>query len=427
MIDVTSTLTPEHHSPDVASELVVFVTYGGGHVAMLAPVARALQVAGRPYVFLALTTAGAYLERFGLPYIGYRDLPGATDSDVLDLGGRLARALPQGGVVPAEETVAYLGLNYRELIQEHGEEAAASLYSSLGRQAFLPVALFTRWFKALHPALVVATNSPRSERAAILAAGRLQIPSLCAVDIFGLQEVQWIGQQAYAQRVCVLNEEVRRMFLLHGRREDEVVVTGNPAFERLTHPDVRRAGLAIREARGWDDGRCVILWASQIEPARHPFADRSGDSALPRKIEAKLRSVVEGDDRYRLIVRYHPSECVEFQFGQDRVDFSPAHEDLAVLLHAVDVVVVTASTVGLEAHLAGRMVVSIDASVFTPDAPYSQMGVSAGVQSLDELEDLLRDGLMQVQVQNSPVVVREDLVGMSPTQKIVQVIDALLT
>ncbi|MGM9513396.1 UDP-glycosyltransferase [Roseateles sp. DB2] len=405
---------------------ILFVSYGGGHVAMLAPVAKAMLDAGQPVVFLALTTAAVHLARLNIPFIGYRQLPGADDEDVQAYGHQLAQSLPAGGPVAMEETVAYLGLNYRELVRAHGQEQAASLYASKGRQAFLPVNLFESWLAELRPAAVIATNSPRSEQAALLAAARLGIPSVCAVDIFGLQEVQWIGQPGYGQRVCVLNEQVRRMFLSHGRREDEVVVTGNPAFQRLQTDQARCAGLALRAERAWGDDERVILWASQIEPEKHPFAERWGDPTLPRRTEAELRHFVASHPGFRLVIRYHPSERVEFSTGQDRVDFSPSSEDLAALLHAVDMVVVTASTVGLEAYLAGRPVISVDASVFTPDAPYSSMGISVGVQAPEDLEAALLEIAPEVREHAGAEEVHEEMADIGPTQKMVRIIESIL-
>ena len=90
---------------------IVIVAYGGGHVSMLAPVTLALRERGTPVVFLALTTAGAYLDRLGISYISYRDLPGAQDEDVQAWGHELIRDFPLGGLVPREESVAYMGLN----------------------------------------------------------------------------------------------------------------------------------------------------------------------------------------------------------------------------------------------------------------------------------------------------------------------------
>jgi len=399
---------------------ILLVAYGGGHVAMLAPVARSLMARGHRLVFLALTTGGAYLERAGIPCIGYRDLPEASNADAVAWGRELTSDLPSGGSVPLNESIAYMGLNYRELVAEHGQEGAARLFADKGRQAFCPVGLFKRWLLELDPSLVIATNSPRSEQAVLEAASELGIASICAVDIFGLQEIHWIKKPGYASRVCVLNEQIRRMFVAEGCRADTVVVTGNPAFDRLQQAEAREAGHTMRSAKGWTEDETVILWASQVEPERHPFVSRVGDPTLPRRIEASLRDFVRGHEKHRLVVRYHPSERVQFQSGQARVDTSPPSEDLPTLLHAVDIVVVTTSTVGLEAHLAGRSVLSVKGSVFTPDAPYGEMGIAVEVAS----PDLLATALSSVSPLASPTAIHTRCA--SATENMVAVAESLL-
>ena len=399
---------------------VLFVAYGGGHVAMLAPVALALSALGRPFVFLALTTAKGALDRLGIPSIGFRDLPEATDERAQHWGRELESELASGGGVEVDETIAYLGANFRDLIDEFGEVEARRRYAECKRQAFLPVNTLRRVLLRLQPALVVATNSPRAERAAILAAGQLGIPSVCAVDLFALQEVQWIGQLGYASRICVLNETVRQMFLSHGRGSDELVVTGNPAFDALVSPTARQTGIVLRHSRGWNDGCKLILWASQIEPERHPFASLFGDPSLPRRVESRLRQLVSMHPNLHLVVRYHPSERVEFEPAPG-VSFSPVSEPLSALLHAVDVVVVTASTVGLEAAIAGRPVVSIDTSVFTPDTRYASLGISKAVTELDDLGPAIFAALA-----GAGSVFEQGQSGKSATQEVLRVINSLL-
>lgn len=415
---------PSVDRPIATKDLIVLVAYGGGHVAMLAPVARSLVARGYKVVFLALTTAGAYLKRAGIAYIGYEDLPEADHPDAIAFGRKLAGDLPSGCTVPLAESIAYMGLSYRELVTEHGQEGAARLFADKGRQAFCPVELLKRWLRDLLPSLVIATNSPRSEQAALEAASALGIASICAVDVFGLQGMQWIKRPGYASRICVLNEQVKDAFVAEGCRADTVVVTGNPAFERLQQPQMCEAGRAMRNTRGWEEDETVILWASQVEPERHPFVPRVGDPTLPRRIEASLRDFVREQKKYRLIVRYHPSECVQFQSGQARVDASPPSEDLATLLHAVDLVVVTTSTVGLEAHLAGRTVLSVKGSVFTEDVPYGQMGIAIDVQ----LPDLLGTVLSHVSLQTLQDVraCKAEAQVASATENVVAVAESLL-
>lgn len=387
---------------------------------MLAPIAQALASAGRPFTFLALTTARAALDNIGIPSIGFRDLPEAAEPDAQRWGRELAGNLPSKGPVAPEETIAYLGANFRDLVAEHGEAEAHRRYAEAGRQAFLPVSTLRRAIARIAPNLVVATSAPRAERAAILAARQLGIHSVCTVDLFARQEVQWIGQPGYATRVCVINDSVRRMLLERGRMPEEVLVTGNPAFDRLTSPEAMQGGAQLRRDRGWDDGRKIVLWASQIEPARHPFEDLTGDPSLPRQVERTLRALVAANSGLRLVVRYHPSELVEFE-PAPRVDFSPVSESITKLLHAVDVVVVTASTVGIEAAISGRPVVSVDSSVLTPDMQYATMGVSQGITQMQDLGPAVFNALAG----SRPAFTMEHS-NKTATQEILRIIDSFL-
>jgi hypothetical protein len=363
---------------------ILFVTYGAGHVAMCLPVIQALRArADLDVKVLGLTTAQAALRARGIPHLGFRDF--VTDETSLACGQRLVAALPGAPVDPAE-SMAYLGASYADLVDTHGSATAAALYEERGRQAFLPVGRLRQIITDVAPDLVVATNSPRAERAAIVAAGQLGIPALCLVDLFALQEVAWIGNPGYARRVCVLSEFVRQIMIRSGRRPDEVVVTGNPAFDSIAAPDLGARGLQIRSEQGWGSHK-VILWASQVEPERHPFTGQPGDPLLPRQIEGEMVRAVASHADWQGVIRYHPSEGQINAPRAARISVSPRQQDLHALLHAVDVVAVMSSTVGLEAALIGRPVVALGMSVFSSDAPYAQMGLALGV---DRIQDFPR-------------------------------------
>jgi hypothetical protein len=366
----------------------MLVAYGGGHIAMLLPISRALRALGWRVTLFALTTAAAAAQIGGEPFVGFRDFKHLAGPDADRYARLLCPNIPSDGPVGVDETLAYHGTSYADLVADVGEAQAAELWNRDGRQAFLPTGFFRRVIQYLQPDIVVATNSPRSERAAILAAGELGIPALCAVDMFAVQEVKWIGQNGFASRVTVLNEAVRQMMIAHGRRPDDVVVTGNPAFDPIVATATIAAGQRLRAERRWNDGRLTALWASQVEPQRHPFTGEEGDPSLPRRIEAALRMVVDKNPALRLVVRYHPSEQVAFEPAA-RVEHSLTAEPLHALLHAVDIVIVTSSTVGLEGWIARRPVMAIGGSIFTADAPFAQMGIAQGAAAPEHAANLL--------------------------------------
>lgn len=377
--DSTSTTKPKR---------VLFVTYGGGHVNMVVPVVHRLAgYQGIECQVLGLTTANTVLSRESIPFFGFRDLVSDVDEAALAHGRRLAASLPVGAV-SREETEAYLGLSYADLEERLGAEVAAEEFATKGRQAFLPLSAMRRLLQTMKPDLVVATSAPRAERAAIMAAGELGIPSVCLVDLFASQESAWVGLPGYATRVCVLSEFVRDRLLKAGRSADEVVVTGNPSFDRLARPDLCERGAALRVERGWT-GSKVILWLSQPEASRHPFTGKKGDPNLARQVDQALVALLDRHSDWQLVIRPHPSENVKFGSLPERVYVSHTSEELAPLLMASDLALTMSSTAGLEAALIGKPLVTLSISNTSADAPYAEMGIARNASSLRELEEAL--------------------------------------
>ena len=374
---------------------LLFVTYGGGHVNMIIPLLERLRERENfQCVTLALTTAANKIEQCGLPWRGFSSLLRDEDERARVWGERLVENLPASEQVTRNESIAYLGLSYTDLEDRVGVEMAAQLYAQEGRNAFLPLGPMRRLFDELAPDLVIATISPRAERAAIVVARERNIPSLCLIDLFGTSSLYHAREAGYGTRVCVISEAARQWLIDEGRGEDEVVVTGNPAFDQLSNPELLTRGSQLRQSKGWDDCQ-VILWASQVEPGHNPGTGEIGDPELPGRIENTLLEIIENRPGWRLVIRPHPNEPARDDPKQERVVVSGRDENLHALLHAVDVVVIMTSTVGLEARLLGKPLVTVDLSIFSKGTPYEEAGLSLGVHDLCELEATIEVALKQ--------------------------------
>lgn len=354
---------------------VLFVAYGSGHIKMVVPLAQALAVRGNVQpVVLALTTAAPVARAAGLDVIQFKNFVTAGDGAALQLGQRLLRGL-DGQVADPQETIAYLGLSMADLIDDVGAKQAEIAYQQFGRQAFLPRRTLERILRQIGPDLVVCTNSPRAERAAVLAARQLGIPAICVVDLFGIDEVKWIGAPDYADQVCVLNKSVRQFLVAAGRTEEQVSVTGNPGFDALNARPALEQGLQIREQQGWQD-RHVILWPTQTEPACHPFDGRPGDPTLPARALAEVIQWVLSRTDSVLCIRPRSGEALPSVPSDPRIMLTGQDWPLAPLLHATDLVVTLNSTVGLEGHLAGCRLIQVLGSVFDQAMPLARYGVA---------------------------------------------------
>jgi hypothetical protein len=350
---------------------------------MVLPLAQALHASGRAQVqVLGLTTAAGDVRQAGLPLLQFKDFIRPGDEAALARGRALTATLTN--VVDPEETAAYLGLSYADLEAEVGPQEAGARYARDGRQAFLPRRTLTRILQRLQPDLLVATNSPRAERAAIEAARALDIPAVCVVDLFAIDEVRWLAQPGYADRVCVLNEAVRDFLLAAGRQPDEIVATGNPAFDALQAPGLAQQGEALRAEHDWE-GKRMLLWPAQVEPALHPFDGTPGDPALPDRVLQSLVDWTLAQPDAVLCVRARAGQALPPLPDHERIVLTGQDWPLPPLLHAVDLVVTLTSTVGLEGHLAGARLVQVTGSVFDAAMPLARFGIADAAVPLQGL------------------------------------------
>jgi hypothetical protein len=365
----------------------LFVSYGGGHVKALLPVASRVRDLGiaRP-VYLALTTAAAVVKAAGVPVLGFRDFMTPSDERARSVGEAMADRL-QVQAAERAESVAYLGLSYVDLEQQLGVRGAADQYRQYGRQAFLPLGILERVIHRCQPSLVIATNSPRAEKAAIQTSRKMGVPSVCLVDLFGIWERDLLAHADYADALCVLNEAVRDSLVRAGRPGAHVEVTGNPAFDTVRDAAMVAQGMTCRRQAGWE-GLRVLLYASSPEPVSIPGVEGRGDPAFPRRIESALIRAVRANPNLALWVRRHPSEPPVTEFGAEahpRIRVSPGDMPLHACIHASDEVIVSVSTVGVEASLASKPVTQIRGSILDHLSPYVAMGIADRELRVEEI------------------------------------------
>lgn len=372
---------------------VLFVTYGGGHIAKVAPVVRALQARGVYCTVLALTVGYAAALRMGLQPLGYRDFLHLTDSKrALALGRSLLEGNRHPDVDEAESCV-YLGVNYLDWIERYGEEGARQRYKQGGRRAFLPLNFMGRVIDELQPSVLVSTSSPRSEQAAIEAAVARGVPSLTIMDLFALPYDIFLRQPVHADRITAMSGVVRANLMAAGIAAERIRVTGCPAYDALQDPAHGQAGQAFREALGWQKLQ-VVMWAGYKEEGAYVPAAWQG-TAFGLEVERRLRDWVSRTPSAALIVRYHPNQFHYFSSlgEQERVYLAqPAQEPVQPQLHASDAVVVQTSTVGLEAALLGKRVLALQyaPSVVDLGFDFSRLGLAEGVAQMNDLVPMLQ-------------------------------------
>lgn len=358
----------------VKKKKVLFVAYGGGHVNMIVPVVQAILAKDEWAVeVVGLTTARAVLDRAGIAHLGFRDIVGEHDAAALAWGRRLSAGV-NSDTVARDETVAYMGLSYADLEAQHGAAKAAEIYAVQGRHAFLPVRSMQRLLDKLKPDLVVATNAPRAERAAILAAREARIAAICIVDLYPPTDGAWLKENSYAQKVCVLNGTAKQMLIASGRNGDDIAVTGNPAFDR--HYLFARGEHASEFKE-----EIIVGFASNILP--QPPAGKP-DGALQREVFERLEELCARKG-YTLALRQHPNEKAWADIG-NAVNCSGTAID--AYLASLDMLITFPSTIALEAQIHGVRVGLLDFTSLSVACAYLFNGDFEAISQVQDIDGL---------------------------------------
>ncbi|MDP2870410.1 hypothetical protein [Methyloversatilis sp.] len=363
---------------------VLIACYGGGHVQSLLPVVR--QLSDQPDIsvtVLGFTTALATFRSAGIAADGYCSLLDADDAPWLSQAQTCVEK-PLHPDVSEQDSAAYYALGLRDLHIDHGADKARELFARDGRKAFMPVHAMRRLLRRSTPDLVVATTSPRSELALVRAARLEGIESLAVSDLFLQHESSYICAPGYANHLTVMAAAVGEDMARRGFPAERIHVTGSPAFDSLFDGTHAAAAASLRQLLGMGDHQKLLLWACPSAPVSligKPFIDTASMIAF-------LEAYCDKWPDTRYLIRQHPSKpVVPPGTPLRRGSVCPPGVTIETCLHACDQVILETSTVGLQAALLGKPVVTVGAGDYPPYAAY---GLAVDVPVLAEAGAALR-------------------------------------
>lgn len=392
---------------------VLLACYGGGHVQSLIPIARVLQ--DDPQVMLTVlgfTTARATFERAGIKAKGYTVLEGYLTHSCAELVEPFIVGASHPDVSKVE-TRAYFKVGLHDLIEAHGRDEALRLVGEQGRVAFQPELTFRRYLEATFPDLVITSTSPRSELALQRAARAVGIPGLAVSDLFLQHEAAYLCTGKYAPHISVIAEYVANFLRGEGCSQTQLHVTGNPAFDGLFNVAARTAGQRIRDRFQLNGEIRLITWIgtpNEVSLRGKPFVRNT-------EIIEHLDTFCDAHPGYKFAFRPHPNRSIDFPDNCRHGLLLGNEFSIEGVLWASDVVVLETSTVGLQAALIGRPVITINSDSYPP---YAALGLAKDVPDLNVLDDALMD-------LRSPCLERLGPAGLGDaTARVLRIIDELL-
>ena len=360
---------------------ILFVCYGSAHINMILPLYKYLFEKSEP-VILALTTAQRVLDREGISYLGFKDF--IDDKRSLEKGRELVESLPCSNLVDQRETIAYMGMSYMDLEDRIGNVEALELFRQQGRYCFYPLSVADKVLDRVKPDMVIATSSPRMEKAIMTKARERGLLSLCLINLFDIKEAKDRSKfSGYGSKICVESSYTRNRLIDQGRPAEEIELTGSPAFDYLSQPEPQEVVDSFMRSKKIQ-GSKNILWVRI-----------GGDiyKSMNEEIDTELVSIARENKDWNIIFRPHPNDEVSFSNLPSNVFISTRADNLKLLLQASSVVITINSTLGIEAAILGKRVMQFLDNPLYQSNPLVERKMAIGIPKISELENVIREQL----------------------------------
>lgn len=345
---------------------------------------------------LGMPAAKQILKQNQIESISFNDyLDKNKDADAIIWGKELAKDHHSSTLgIDIKDSIAYLGLCYKDLVLRFGEEQTRKLFKEKVRHAFYPLTIMERIFDDIKPDFVITTNSPRSEAAAIETANSREINNLIMADLFtGLGDYRLKGKN-----IAFINQFAKDMFESDGLLDEEnsnFYYTGNPTFDKILNLSGEKDSEWISINFPQITGRKVILHADM--PAywhtEKKCSYNKTEKDILEELNACYNASILNDAVY--LIRPHPSQNRDLYHDwiKNKKDaYLAADCNLHSLLQNIDLLIARTTTVGLEAIYMQKRVLQLDCD-FHADLPLAKMGIAWGVNSYSELPGEMKNAL----------------------------------
>ena len=219
------------------------------------------------------------------------------------------------------------------------------LWEKYHRQFFLPLFSLEKIIRKIEPALIITTNSPRGERAALLSGKKLGIETLAITDGLGNTE-QYPLESDY---IVISSPNAENRIRKKGGA-GKFLLWGNPLWEKLKtiQTDIARKKLDFFSP-DWTQRKKIFL---AFSPRR--AALREWDKMLELAIKLSY------DGKNLIIVKFHPGDKeytnLKNKYGA-KILFLDNQSNSYPFLKLADVVIISHSLIGIEAFVLGKKVI----------------------------------------------------------------------
>lgn len=216
-----------------------------------------------------------------------------------------------------------------------------------------------------------------------------------------------------ADRLAAWGEYSITWYKKFGNDQQKLIVLGNPAFDRIPYYLNREKNETLLK-RFNPSGKQYIISLFPVGIDMFRFSSFITDDETENLIR-DVGSAVKSLGNASLVVKLHPNEKAD-RFDKiikkEGWDFASITEsvDLYELINISDVVITINSTVGLEAIIMGKRLISVTPSKRKDLVPYVEYGVALGAQKKEEIENAIKNLLYNNDAKKKIDAARESFV-----------------
>lgn len=338
------------------------VCYGGGHSKIISAILdEGSNYSDINFKIIALTTAWEDLKAYNnfnnievVQLSHFKPLFKDFKDEISQIGNELLIDLGENSKIEKDESAFYLGLSMLDLIQKIGEKKAYLKYESNNRGAFLQTISALKIITAEMPDIVFATNSPRFEKALILAAKKKNIFTFQINDLFAEEAGEIISDN-----IITMNHHVAKD-IISLRPYSNCVPLGQPALEN----SISKINEVKRDKKNDGLRKTQITWFTQKAVKRDNEGKIVGfydQRLIIDEYFSLFKKILNKNPQLQISIRVHPSESQEFYesiFSDIGVSVINSGFNIYESIAFSDIILVDDSTVGVEGVLAGKTVLT---------------------------------------------------------------------
>jgi len=357
---------------------LLIVTYGGGHSNIIHNLYPHL-CKNFDVIIFALTTAEDFFENKKIKFnnLEYYASKLNIKDEAQSLGQRLIKDLKiDYSFLGFEKTTLYYGVSGLDCLINTSYENLLLDYLNEGRKSFLPIRFLENIIDFECPNYILTTNSPRFERASILAAKNKGIISFSIEDLLGdsrLISTKDPNPNYIGDYIFVMNEMAKANLIKKGFTDyREIYVTGQPIFDSVYEHMKKK----------------------QIDTPKHPIKVLwlSQHIANQKEIFHQLVDSFKDKNDFVLYVKPHPNE--NYLYMKEFINHKKYKNifilEKSLLLDYIansNVVLTQFSTAGFEAiaYKKSLFVLNLFSSNYPLD--YVKLGLAVNIKNIDDLFD----------------------------------------